>query len=326
MTGAERFLLSLFLKARQPETITGEYWNDVWRESLKRNPATVLQEFQNQGLLEPAPVSGLLDVKFRVPELVEICRKYGLNHRGKKGELIDRIVQSVAQAELSCYVSGVRALLCTESGREIGESFKREAVNKRQSAEKSVRTALQNRRFEDACRIVCQFEAVQAIPRGMGIDWKEIDPRLNLDEIRSVFRDAPHFDTANASETEQAEEDGRIAAAMGILWGVRADKFLPRKDGEAARKRRRKTPEEKEAEKQARMRAFAAQHESTLAQYRANRDVISGVQILCAHSSCDYCKSKAGQYNFENVPKLPHDGCTHDKGCRCCYTAIVKGF
>jgi len=313
LSTADLFLLSLFLKPRLRQTITGPGWNDVWRASLGREPASVLDGFVRRGLLRSCDGAEKLDVKYRVPELVEICRRHGLPHKGKKAELIASLVQGVGTDEIAALTSDVHPLRCSGAGIALAEASKRRADAARLEVEAACIAALQHGELAQACRSVRRFEAQQPLPRGMGVDWSNPDISHELGLLEALFRDNP---PSTAPLTT-------IAAAMGILWGTGPEKWLPKEPSDSG-KRRRQTPEEKAAEVAARMEAFRANHEKTLEGYRANRDVIIALEILAAQSSCDFCKSQVGRYPLDSVPPLPHSECTHDMGCRCVYVPVTR--
>ncbi len=50
------------------------------------------------------------------------------------------------------------------------------------------------------------------------------------------------------------------------------------------------------------------------------------VRILANRDSCPVCKALDGAYRFEEVPVLPHEGCSHRDGCRCSYAPILDKF
>lgn len=309
----ELFLLSLFLKPRLRQTITGPGWNDVWRASLGKEPARVLDDFVTQGLLRNCDSAEKLDVKFRVPELVDLCKRHGLPQKGKKAELIARLVEGVSSTEITALTSDVHPLRCSDSGATLAEAHKRKADAARQEAEDSCINALHRGELAQACQIVRRFEARQPIPRGMGVDWSNPDISHELGLLVALFQNKP---PSTAPLTT-------IAAAMGLLWGTGPEKWLPKEPSDSG-KRRRRTPEEKAAEVAARMEAFRANHERTLEGYRANRDVIIAVEILAAQSSCDFCKKQVGRYPLDSVPPLPHAECTHEMGCRCVYVPVTR--
>ena len=304
----EQFLLSLFLKPRLRTSIIGRGWGDVWASRLGRRPNIVLEQFQRQGLLQRPNVSGLLAVKFRVPELDELCKAQGLPSKGNKDELISRLVANVDASELTKLVSAVDALECTDSGRQIGDAFKAAADGYRAQAEQAVLTSLKARRFNEACKVLFEFESRQSLPRGIGVDWSRTDYSREIGMLEEMF------------DQFAGNEEELLAAAQAVLWGTSPTFFLPRR----SEPRRRKTPEEKAAELKAHKKAMTASQRETLSSYKANSDVLVGVRIMAAGLSCDHCKSMKGDYTFENVPELPHEGCTHPMGCRCCYSPITS--
>ena len=50
------------------------------------------------------------------------------------------------------------------------------------------------------------------------------------------------------------------------------------------------------------------------------------VRILAAHDACPVCKALEGAYEFDEVPELPHEGCSHPNGCRCFYAPVLDRF
>ncbi len=301
-------MLSLFLKPRLRSTIVGPGWGDVWASRLGRRPEAVIEQFQRDGLLQRPGTAGMLAVKFRVPELADLCKSHGLPAKGKKDELISRLVATVDASELAKQLGAVDALECTDLGSAIGLAFKTRSDADKAHAEQAVFAALKERRFREACRIVFDFESKQPLPRGIGIDWSQTDYSRELGMLEEVF------------SQPAGKEEELLAAAQALLWGISPTAFLPKR----SEPRRRKTPEEKATELAVQKEAMRAAQRESLRSYMANRDVLVGVSILAAGSSCEHCKAMQGDYPFESVPLLPHEGCTHPMGCRCCYAPLTE--
>lgn len=51
--------------------------------------------------------------------------------------------------------------------------------------------------------------------------------------------------------------------------------------------------------------------------------VATKVRILASHDSCPVCTAYEGAYEFEEVPQLPLEGCSHPQGCRCHYAPVL---
>lgn len=308
LSESERFMLSLFLKPRLRSTIVGPGLCDVWTSRLGRRPDAVIEQFQRDGLLHRPDTAGMLAVKFRVPELADLCKSQGLPAKGKKDELISRLVAHGDTSELVKHLSAVDALECTDLGRSIGQAFKTGADADRVHTEQTVLAALKERRFREACKAVFDFESKQPLPRGIGIDWSRADYSRELRMLEEVF-----------SQPDRREEE-LLAAAQALLWGTSPTAFLPKR----SEPRRRKTSEEKATELAVQKEAMRAAQRESLRSYMANRDVLVGVSVLAAGSSCDHCKAMQGDYTFESVPLLPHEDCIHPMGCRCCYAPLTE--
>jgi hypothetical protein len=50
------------------------------------------------------------------------------------------------------------------------------------------------------------------------------------------------------------------------------------------------------------------------------------VRILANRDSCPACRAVEGAYEFDDVPQLPVEGCSHPDGCRCSYAPVLDLF
>ena len=50
------------------------------------------------------------------------------------------------------------------------------------------------------------------------------------------------------------------------------------------------------------------------------------VRILAGAHACPVCTALEGVYEFDEVPELPHEGCSHVDGCRCFYAPVLDRF
>jgi hypothetical protein len=69
----------------------------------------------------------------------------------------------------------------------------------------------------------------------------------------------------------------------------------------------------------------AAAHREALDRIIAN-GVATKVRILASHDSCPVCKAVEGAYEFDEVPPLPIEGCSHPLGCRCHYAPVLDRY
>jgi hypothetical protein len=54
--------------------------------------------------------------------------------------------------------------------------------------------------------------------------------------------------------------------------------------------------------------------------------VATKVRILANHDCCPVCNAMEGAYEFDEVPELPLEGCSHPQGCRCYYAPVLDRF
>lgn len=51
--------------------------------------------------------------------------------------------------------------------------------------------------------------------------------------------------------------------------------------------------------------------------------IATRVRILANHDCCPVCRAVSGAYEFDKVPELPLEGCSHPLGCRCHYAPVL---
>jgi hypothetical protein len=51
---------------------------------------------------------------------------------------------------------------------------------------------------------------------------------------------------------------------------------------------------------------------------------VTAVRISVAHDACPYCYELLCTYPKDQAPPLPHQGCSHENGCRCFYEPIIN--
>ncbi len=50
------------------------------------------------------------------------------------------------------------------------------------------------------------------------------------------------------------------------------------------------------------------------------------VRIMANRDCCPVCRAAEGAYDFDKVPELPLEGCSHGDGCRCFYAPVLDMF
>jgi len=68
------------------------------------------------------------------------------------------------------------------------------------------------------------------------------------------------------------------------------------------------------------------QAEQSAALKKIKEGLATQVRIMASRDSCPVCVTMAGAYDFDNVPQLPHEGCSHPNGCRCHYEPVLDRF
>lgn len=67
-----------------------------------------------------------------------------------------------------------------------------------------------------------------------------------------------------------------------------------------------------------------AKHKTALEKIRGG--LATKVRILANRDCCPACQAVEGAYDFDDVPELPVEGCSHGDGCRCHYAPVLDYF
>jgi len=51
---------------------------------------------------------------------------------------------------------------------------------------------------------------------------------------------------------------------------------------------------------------------------------VSSIRVTVAYDACPHCYELMKTYPKDKVPHLPHEGCSHDNGCRCFYEPVLE--
>jgi len=60
-----------------------------------------------------------------------------------------------------------------------------------------------------------------------------------------------------------------------------------------------------------------------LKHFQANPRV-KAVTLASSYNACSYCYEQLDTYPVDEVPPLPHKGCSHENGCRCFYIPVLS--
>lgn len=301
-SNAHLLLLSKFLNPKMVDEFSE---SDAWKAALGESPKKAIKRFLDQGMLTQADLSVQLDYKFSSNELKDMLKKRRLSVVGRKGDLIQRLIQADPQG-MKQAVSGLTVLICSEQGREIAEHYLANEKAKRREVEQQVMEYLRRRNFKDASVAVAAYEAEQVFPRGIGIDWHHHDPSHDVAILNAIFDCKPKI-LKNLNESQS--NTLQVVAGMMYLWGTNQGKeWLPPNF---------ETKLTMGNDAAARMFLFHALYRVNIANYKQSK-VIKQVEILAAQDSCDECKKISGKrFKLNKVPELPHEHCTHEMGCRC---------
>lgn len=298
--------LSKFLKPQQVDGSRriGGYSLEEWRAVLGNPPTQVFRRFLSDGLVERATLSEHLSHRYKVSDLKELLKQYGLSVSGRKTELVARLIQHDVQSAREA-VKDLMVFQCTEQGRNIAEKYLTREKTRRAQAEQAVWDALKKHEFKNASHKVAEFEASQIFPRGMGVDWANFDHSRNLEMLNWVFKSFPEALKQLPLNSKQIEQC-RVVTAMSYLWG----------NWNSPEEFRHTNSPLWKATGILSNHAYYQKSKSELQIQGAKFVTIVGYGSQPAH--CTACHELTGQrFRIEEVPELPYSKCTGPFGCRC---------
>jgi hypothetical protein len=310
------YLLSLFAKARSFSTITSGEWQEIWKQKLRENPKLALNRFVKENMLVKADSGSILDVQYKVSDLKNICKKYGLSVSGKKADLINRILNNLPENAIRKLATFNDVYVCTNQARPIVDEYIKTENERRIKAEHLTWEYLSRRQFLEAVKTKALFENERVFQAGLNIDWKNYDLKTDVSVLNFIF--SAKFKLLNSFSSEQLFVI-RMIAAMSMLWGEdRAKEWLTENIDKSL---------PFDVMTVSRMVMFYGCNKGTLERYKKEQDIIAGVSISCANDSCSECKKLENKvFHFNNVPELPYENCTSTKGCRCSYSPVTIGW
>ncbi len=305
-------MLSNFLKPLDTKYFAGR---DYWQAALGEQPQKAIERFLEKGMLVQADLATHLAYKFKVTELKAMLKKRRLPVSGRKDDLARRLVEADPDGMKDAVAGPSLLLVCSTRGSEVAQEYQAKQNAMRREVEQRTMEYLQQRKFKEASIAVAAYEAKQASPRGLGVDWQNHDYTRDVDALGVIFGRTPKI-LGKVDEGQLGPL--RLAAGMAHLWGTnRFEEWLPpgfttglKMDNDAA----------------ARMLMFLGIHKATIADYKSS-GVVGEVEIHAARDErlCDACASMADKrFKLDEVPELPYEHCTSETGCRCCFAPIVS--
>jgi len=300
VTGADEncwLFLSYFMTAMD---ISKDKFIDSWSRCLGRSYKAVIKEFLDKGLIMQAGVKEKLAALYSAEDIKHFLTREGFPTSGSKAQLITRYLEArPEEAKINAATMIGDFLLCTPEGRKAVREHGNRAVDAQDSAK------LEMKRLLTKGKVVQAAEAVRVFR-----DWDKTPLQENTvseDEIKLIL------DIAEVSGLTRAEvEEARLHTAIDMLWyGQMKSLFYAPKPS---------------------LRQFALVASIVIGKKRsreelrsyAEQEFVNKVEIMCNDDSCRRCKAAAGRrYLLKKAPLLPVDGCTHENGCRCCYTPVV---
>lgn len=188
-----------------------QYWNDYINDINK-----FIKRLINSNLLRVSnPKDDIKNLK--VKDLKKLLNKKLIDTKGKKDELIERVLANYNDNELKDIIDWNERYILTKEGNEIVDSYisNKDKLYKDLSIE--VFNLLKELKINEAYIKIAQFEQDQVFKRGVGIDWsKEAKIGMNKNDIK-------FYEKIIKSETKNM--DLVIVSISGILLGSNSKKI-----------------------------------------------------------------------------------------------------
>lgn len=187
-----------------------KYWNDYINDTNK-----FIKRLIESNLLRISTPRD--DIKYlKVKELKEFLSKKSLDCKGKKDELIKRMLENYNDNELKDIIEWRKRYILTENGNDIVESYTLAKDKMYKDLTIEVFNLVKVLKINEAYIKIAQFEQNQVFKRGLGIDWdKESQIGMSKKDIKS-YEDIIKAETENINLV--------IASIAGILLGVNSKK------------------------------------------------------------------------------------------------------
>ena len=309
---AHLLFLSKFIN---PRTINDFSNSIAWKEVLGETPQKAIKRFIDHAMLVQGGLADSMAYRFKVSDLKQFAKQRGLSTAGKKAELIDNLIQADGEGMLKA-VGKVSVLKCSDEGCQIAEQYVNQEKQKRLDVENKVYTALKERNFKEASKLVATYEAAQVFSRGIGIDWKNYNVHGDVKMLEVLFAAKPKF--SQQLESQQLEFI-RLATGMIMLWGTNshdASKWLPENF---------QTSLNIGSIWLVNMLHSHVYFKSNITAYKES-GAVKEVQTTTANDSfvCGACAKLAKRrFKLDEIPELPYEHCTSETGCRCGIRPII---
>lgn len=308
---AHRELLCKFLKANRLKDLYSNHgWASEWKVVLGEKVQTAIDRYIKNGFLILAPLESIIDYSYKLDDLKEIARKFGIPISGKKADLIVRLLAHDEKFFLNKLRSISDIYICSEVGRQVAEKYQQFRKEEKAYYENKTLEALRIRAFSESVRLIIEYEKKQVFPTGVG---NNNSPGI-IKSLEFTFSSRPGF---LAGIDEVSLQEIRIVAAMNILW-MESDPYryasenLRLNNGLAL-------------DKICQMLNNYVFHQYQVQEILRDRKNYRGVEIHTADDSCSHCRKLNNKiFDLDHIPELPHPGCTHKMGCRCTMYPIWK--
>ncbi len=296
------------------------YGNQGWEEALGMPVSEAFSLFRQEKLVRAAdPATDthhLASHLLSIAKLKDLLKPHGAKTSGKKEDLISRLL-GLNPDLLFAALPNQNYFVATARGNALIEARVSARRAKQEQCELRILEHLDKGETVDAIHAWNQF--AEGEPFKSKIDGNRFARELNI--LNTIKYSACGY----LRNRLAPEEVDTLRAFAGIkqLCGKNLSKA-------ALEKLRPDIESFNQAghglsmETAARMLTFFAIGQENLRDFK--KMGYKFASICSCSGSCEFCKSQSGiRHHVEQVPELPHQGCTHPSGCRCTYLMHTKG-
>jgi hypothetical protein len=313
-------LLGRFLSAREAKDGVPDYW----APAFGMNPQLVIDGLVANGALEHLPLPDKIAICHTVAELKKILSSRGLKVKGKKAELIQRLLESDPTGIEKLYAHRL-IVRCAPAASQAVSRWKAERAAAFGTATDEVITALRNRDFNTAIRTADVYRKSEfKLPLSPGAEAMTIRPaprsmEERAKELASIFTMRPKI--LKGLQPELWEGLYLNYAVWQLLGRTAPEKYMrgfadienPGVDALPLGVMHSGTA--------TLMLSFYVRNQGNLARMRElgiKKATIIGV------GGCEACLALENKtFSLEKLPELPYNDCTCLAGCRCTTKAVL---
>lgn len=149
--------LHFLYQFRKPRSIDEFIQRDVWRLFLNENPKATIKRMYELDLLKRSSYSEYINYSCKVDQLKDLLKEKDLPIKGKKSDLIERLVNADPEGLLAKFGQN-RLIQCTDKGIDVVNDYIESEKLREEKALDQYIENIQNKKYVNAIKISDEFK------------------------------------------------------------------------------------------------------------------------------------------------------------------------